>query len=127
MDSLMDYTGPPTCGHCSYPIMPHDPTDSSYKRNNVDPNEGAPHGWVHDPSSVDWKNHYCHGKECGNNHISHHSAYPSDGASPEVHEHAANKFLEAANTKLEFDKIMRGNNMMPNNPNINFRQFGEGH
>lgn len=126
MDALMDYGEPPTCGHCGNLVMPHDPEHWGYKVNGVDNTEPAPHGWVHDPASADWKNHYCFGAECGNEKVSHHAAYPSDGASPEVHEHAAKKFLESADTHLAFDKIMR-DNKMSNNPNINFRQFGDSH
>lgn len=111
LDPLKEYSGPPVCGHCGYGIMPKDTEYWGYEHNDVNPNEPAPHGWVHEPAEVDWENHYCNGPECGNDHVSHHTAYPHDGGSVEMHEHAAGEFLTALNTKHDFDSIVKNSNL----------------
>jgi hypothetical protein len=91
---------PAECGHCGYEIQPA--------------KEGNPHGepaatgWVHHPDVVG-KDYYCNCE--GNNKLNHHSAHPADNRSVEQEYHGANEFMKDHDTHIEFNKIVKNNNL----------------
>lgn len=93
---------PATCGHCGYEVFP-----AKYAPEMNWPHEHAPTGWVHNADTVDvqksWDNN---GKP-----MSSHYAHPADNRSVEQEEHGANKFIEEVDTRHEFNKIMKNNNL----------------
>ena len=90
---------PAECKHCGYEIQPVEVGNPH--------NEPSPSGWVHNPDMVDHRTYYDNNDKL----ISEHNAHPADNRSKEQEYHGADELMKTHDTHIEFNKIMRNNNL----------------